>query len=1308
MQNKKVYGSIIGAVALVVVALVFVLGFTLGSLNQNQENNLNNTASAIEGQGMSWSDSTDTKYYISTQEDLERFRKEVNSYGKTFAGCTVYLTKDLRISGEWTPIGVSNNEANTFKGIFDGQGFSIISADSTNGFYGTSGVLGLFGYNYGCTIKNLHIRGVNYNGGSYIGGFVAYLSSGTLNISDCSIMIAEEMSGSSNVGGFVGYANGSINISNANVYSTKNIKATNGNAGGLISFAYMTGNSSITNCNVTFPTNSLSATSSVGGLIGECDTSAGTFTFSNIEIAMPSLTPSANYVGGLIGYNNLRNNNATLNFSNININIDNISGANYVGGLIGYQTSGSNSSYLSNFTDITVDFTSISVSKNSSSAYVGGIVGYSNKYSTFTRCKVLKFSTASGGISASISSSINESTSETASITKSLSITGSYAGGIIGYASYGVLMTNCEVNINNGTYGIRSYGSVEVRATQSYGSGYGATATASTTDIYAGGLMGYNGSSGGTATNNISGCVVNLSGLKYGVYAEAYAYAYSKTTSSGRTATSSSTTECYAGGAFGYSSYSNISDTKVQISASSYSVYGNANSNTVTYGNGGSTGYTNQSYGEDNVHTLSGKSYTGGLVGYQRSTANLSNNLVTAGKSTGIYALTTADYSYAGGIVGYLNSTATVSGQKLDNTRVYARTTRNYITTKYTYAGGITGHLNGSGGTISNCFVSGTIQTDATTSYNSTTYNGYEYCGGIAGYNYGLIKDCLNVATINASKDKSTNYAGGIAGYGRRSSSTSYIITRCGNLGSVTGYYAFAMGYYNYATSSFAQCSISAGSTSSSYCGFSSSVTGTNIYQLSGSSTASSNTSYLKNYSKFNSLSYFSNGWTLTDSVNYNGHPTIVTTCNSVGTSSSTATSQITYSYALYNFNMDLSTVTVTANGISFKLVSDESSNVISQGMASLQMNSNTKYVLAKAFDEVDLGYCKIRYQYIGKTLDLLVFDANPSSGTSQKYTISYNYSLFKKTGDTFFVNTSDFNLDYTTNQYTVTYEVQFKGGYFPKFREGQNDWSFIADREGNSLNNGTCIYEYTFVNGLLKMTLWGWYDYENPPTFEMSAYDSSFNQAKNISVTSSTGDIRVQTIYDGINATTFITPTGSQHVHSIIIDNQYEVEIAYYRGTIYQAGGAFNIEYSAKTYDNTLTLDFEKIYREIKIEVNLVTGVENTDLKEPVNASGGASINGVVVKAQIGGEARVVGNDIADSSVGNNEEVTLVAVAYTGYKFVGWMASDGSDIPNADQPTLRVTKENALNKIFVAQFVKIAENGNINGQVNDDFSGIV
>ena len=303
---------------------------------------------------------------------------------------------------------------------------------------------------------------------------------------------------------------------------------------------------------------------------------------------------------------------------------------------------------------------------------------------------------------------------------------------------------------------------------------------------------------------------------------------------------------------------------------------------------------------------------------------------------------------------------------------------------------------------------------------------------------------------------------------------------------------------------------------------------------------------------------------------------------------------------------------------------------------------------------------------------------------------------MFKKTGDTFFVNTSDFNLDYTTNQYTVTYEVQFKGGYFPKFREGQNDWSFIADREGNSLNNGTCIYEYTFVNGLLKMTLWGWYDYENPPTFEMSAYDSSFNQAKNISVTSSTGDIRVQTIYDGINATTFITPTGSQHVHSIIIDNQYEVEIAYYRGTIYQAGGAFNIEYSAKTYDNTLTLDFEKIYREIKIEVNLV------------NASGGASINGVVVKAQIGGEARVVGNDIADSSVGNNEEVMLVAVAYTGYKFVGWMASDGSDIPNADQPTLRVTKENALNKIFVAQFVKIAENGNINGQVNDDFSGIV
>ena len=72
---------------------------------------------------------------------------------KDYSSATLVLNEDITISSNWSPIGL---EANSFKGIFDGNGHTITFEETTkiNGAY-----QGLFGYTDGATIKNLQISG---------------------------------------------------------------------------------------------------------------------------------------------------------------------------------------------------------------------------------------------------------------------------------------------------------------------------------------------------------------------------------------------------------------------------------------------------------------------------------------------------------------------------------------------------------------------------------------------------------------------------------------------------------------------------------------------------------------------------------------------------------------------------------------------------------------------------------------------------------------------------------------------------------------------------------------------------------------------------------------------------------------------------------------------------------------------------------------------------------------------------------------------------------------------------------------------
>ena len=94
---------------------------------------------------------------INSADAFIDFANNVNN-GSNYAGETVYLINNLDFasySSSFVPVGKSN-DANIFRGIFDGNGHVIsnmkVSSDKFR-------FLGVFGYSWGTTIKNLVVDG---------------------------------------------------------------------------------------------------------------------------------------------------------------------------------------------------------------------------------------------------------------------------------------------------------------------------------------------------------------------------------------------------------------------------------------------------------------------------------------------------------------------------------------------------------------------------------------------------------------------------------------------------------------------------------------------------------------------------------------------------------------------------------------------------------------------------------------------------------------------------------------------------------------------------------------------------------------------------------------------------------------------------------------------------------------------------------------------------------------------------------------------------------------------------------------------
>ena len=283
-------------------------------------------------------------YLILNPIQLNQLRNFLNQEGVYFKlmadiDLTEFLEDENPDQG-WQPVGTSSSP---FKGILDGNGKTIsgLWINRSNTSY-----VGLFGYCYGATIKNLTINDAEINGNTYVGVISGYDEDG--DVSNC--ILSGKVHSVEYVGGCTGYTyygffNGisssvdiiggnytggiaggtsTINISNCFVNSTISGINKVGGILGLESSKYC----KISNCGYV---GSISGTSNVGGICGYTSGYTNSSSSSTIKgsYAVAYVRGTGENTGGLIGYSESTVEDCYFS--------GRVIGQKYTGGLIGYR-----------------------------------------------------------------------------------------------------------------------------------------------------------------------------------------------------------------------------------------------------------------------------------------------------------------------------------------------------------------------------------------------------------------------------------------------------------------------------------------------------------------------------------------------------------------------------------------------------------------------------------------------------------------------------------------------------------------------------------------------------------------------------------------------------------------------------------------------------------------------------------------------------------------------------------------------------------------------------------------------------------
>ena len=201
---------------------------------------------------------------ISTEDELKKFRDSVNE-GNNYYGWYIYLTNNINVNENWTPIGkyISEDSIDNipFKGIFDGRNYTIEGIQIN---YNSTGV-GLFAYVDNATIKNLKIgKNSSITGYKAVGGIVGKAVNQT-TISNCEnqAILQINSSGDGLVGGIAG------TVRNTTIYNCSNIVTIGIDSGNLVGGILGSGTeANILKC---YNTGNIKGTFNIGGIIGSGD-----------------------------------------------------------------------------------------------------------------------------------------------------------------------------------------------------------------------------------------------------------------------------------------------------------------------------------------------------------------------------------------------------------------------------------------------------------------------------------------------------------------------------------------------------------------------------------------------------------------------------------------------------------------------------------------------------------------------------------------------------------------------------------------------------------------------------------------------------------------------------------------------------------------------------------------------------------------------------------------------------------------------------------------------------------------------------
>lgn len=153
----------------------------------------------------------DGEYIITTGAELAWVAEQVNSGENDFAGKTIKVVEEIRLSGyPWTPIGTSQNP---FKGTFVGAVPATKSAAAPATIAGlyvneTEGPAGLVGVLKGGEVINLSLVEPNVNGESFVGAVVGKIFPDGLV--EGVTVTGGQVNGNHFVGGIVAHAYGSV------------------------------------------------------------------------------------------------------------------------------------------------------------------------------------------------------------------------------------------------------------------------------------------------------------------------------------------------------------------------------------------------------------------------------------------------------------------------------------------------------------------------------------------------------------------------------------------------------------------------------------------------------------------------------------------------------------------------------------------------------------------------------------------------------------------------------------------------------------------------------------------------------------------------------------------------------------------------------------------------------------------------------------------------------------------------------------------------------------------------------------------